>query len=154
MKRLIKVQFRRRRENKTDYLSREEILKSGIPRLAVRKTNRYVTAQIIESKEAQDKTLCHASSKELVKYGLNPSFSIKNLNAAYLTGYLCAKKAIKLGIKEAILDIGRHISTKGGKVYAAAKGAIDAGLKINCSEDIFPEIERINPDKDVLSKIK
>ena len=154
MKRLIKVQYRRRRLNKTDYLSRAELLKTNLPRLIVRKTNRYIITQIVESKEAQDRVLCSAESKELLKYGLKASYSIKNLGASYLTGYLCAKKAIKLGIKDAILDIGRHISTKGNKVYAVAKGAIDAGLDINCSEEVIPEMERINPDKKILEKIK
>ena len=154
MKRLIKVQYRRRRLNKTDYLSRAELLKTNLPRLIVRKTNRYIITQIVESKEAQDRVLCSAESKELLKYGLKASYSIKNLGASYLTGYLCAKKAIKLGIKKAILDIGRHISTKGNKVYAVAKGAIDAGLDINCSDEVIPVMERINPDKKILEKIK
>jgi len=153
MKRLIKVQFRRRRLNKTDYLAREELLKSGIPRLIIRKTNRYIITQIAVSKQAQDKIICTADSKELLKYGWEPSYSIKNLGAAYLTGYLCAVRAKKAGINTAIVDIGRHKSTKGNRVYAAVKGAIDAGMQINCSEDIFPEMERINPDKKILEKI-
>jgi len=154
MKRLIKVQYRRRRENKTDYSSRMQILKAGLPRLVVRRTNRYITLQVIESKEAQDRIICSANSKELLKYGWKNSFSIKNLNASYLTGYLCALKSIKAEANTAIADIGRHMSTKGNRIYAAIKGAIDAGLKINCSEEILPEIERINPDKHVLENIK
>ena len=153
MKRLIKVQYRRRRENKTDYLARMQMLKSGKPRLVIRRTNRYITLQIIESKEAQDKVICSANSKELLKYGWKNPSSIKNLGAAYLTGYLCALKSSGKGISP-ILDIGRHMSTKGNRIYAAVKGAIEGGLNINCSEDILPKEERIKFDKNILENIK
>ncbi len=40
-----KVKFRRRREGKTNYYKRREMIKSGLPRLVVRRTNRYVIAR-------------------------------------------------------------------------------------------------------------
>ena len=154
MKRLIKVQYRRRRQYKTDYLARKRLIESGIPRLVIRKTNRYIITQIVESKEAQDKVIISTYSKELPEYGWPESFSIKNLSAAYHTGYLCALKAVKKGIKKAILDIGLNISTKGNKIYAAVKGAIDCGLNVPCSEEMLPDKEKLNIDDKILNKMK
>ena len=151
MKRLIKVQFRRRRQNKTDYYARKRLLESGLPRLVVRKTNRYIIMQIVESKEAQDKVICSTNSKELIEYGWQNPESIKNLSASYLTGYLCGLKALKKGIKKAILDAGLIISTKGSRIYASVKGAIEAGLNVPCSKEVLPEPEIIESIK---SKIK
>jgi len=47
------------------------------------------------------------------------------------------------GIKEAILDIGRHAATKGARVFAVLKGAVDAGLEIPHSDDRIPDESRI-----------
>ena len=154
MKRLIKVQFRRRRQNKTDYLARKRFLESGIARLVLRKTNRYIITQIVESKEAQDRVICSANSKELLEYGLPETYSIKNLSASYLTGYLCGVKAIKKGIKKAILDIGLLKSTKGNKIYAVLKGAIDSGLEIPHSKEILIPEEKLKIDVHVKKSIK
>ena len=121
MKRLVKVQFRRRRQNKTDYFARRRLLESGIPRFIVRKTNRYIIAQIAESKEAQDKIICSTHSKELLKYGWPSTFSIKNTSAAYLTGYLCALKAIKKNIKKAILDMVEKAKSMGADAIVELK---------------------------------
>jgi len=154
MKRLIKIQYRRRRQNKTDYNARRVLLESNKPRLIIRRTNRYIITQIAESRKAQDKTICSANSKELVKYGWPESFSIKNLSASYLTGYLCAIKALKKNIKEAILDLGLMRSTKGGKIYAALKGALDGGLNIPCDKSVFPDEKRLKVDNKIKEKIK
>ena len=134
------VRVRRRRENKTDYKARIGLLKSDTPRFVVRKTNRYITAQIIKSKEAQDSTLHSVNSKELRGYGYNSSF--KNIPASYLTGFLLGVKARK-DIKKAILDIGLQRSTKGSKLYAALKGFIDSGIEVSHSKDILPDEKRI-----------
>ncbi len=152
MKRLIKVQFRRRRQNKTDYFARRRLLESET-RLVVRKTNRYLIVQIVQSSQAQDKVICTANSRELVKYGWPETYSIKNLSASYLTGYLCAKKALKKNIKGAILDAGLIISTKGSKIYAAVKGAKDAGLDVPCSEEILPEDGKLKIDAKIKEKL-
>jgi len=151
-KKIKKVDFRRRREGKTNYSRRMKLLKSGKPRLVIRKTNKYIIAQIVKSKEAQDFVIAYANSKELAKFGWQHGF--KNVPAAYLTGFLLARKA-KGKITDAILDIGLQRSTKGSRIYAAVKGAIDAGLQIKCSEKMWNE-ERIrgkhlkkNVEKDI-----
>lgn len=137
----MKVGFKRKRKGKTDYKARLNLLKTQIPRLIIRKTNRYIITQIVQSKEAQDKTCCYANSKELSKSGWASSF--KNLPACYLTGKLIAKKANEKGINKSIVDMGRHASTKGSKIYAVIKGAIDGGLEIPCDKKMFPPKEKL-----------
>jgi len=136
-----KVKFRRRREGKTDYRKRLALLKSGKIRMVVRKSNKFVTVQFVKSKLEGDEVIAYAYSKELQKLGW--LFSCKNVPAAYLTGYMAALRAKKADIKEAVLDIGRYPSTKGSKLYAALKGALDAGLSIPHSDEILPEQGRI-----------
>ncbi len=142
MSRLIKVRERRKREGKTGYKSRLNLLKGKIPRAVVRKTNKYIIAQIVESKEARDFTKVYVVSKTLQKYGWH--FSFKNLPASYLTGLLLGKKALKAKIKKAILDIGLFDSTKGSKIYALVKGLKDSGIEINCDEKMIPSNDRIS----------
>ena len=89
-----------------------------------------------------DKTVVSAHSKELNKLGWLGGN--KNTSAVYLTAYLCAKKAIAAGVDYAILDIGLKSPIKGAKVFAAVKGAADAGLDIPYGESIVPEDYRIN----------
>ena len=135
-----KMPFRRRREGKTDYKKRLKLLLSKKPRLVVRRSLKYIIAQIIEFDPKGDKTLVAASSKELKKLGWN--FACDNLPAAYLTGLLIAKKA-KGKVKEAILDTGLYRSIKGNRIYAVVKGAIDGGLNVPVDEQMFPNEDRI-----------
>jgi large subunit ribosomal protein L18 len=60
-----------------------------------------------------------------------------------LTGLLVGKRALEKGVKEAVLDLGLNPSTKGSRIYACVKGALDAGLKVNVSEEVLPSEERI-----------
>ena len=137
-----KLQFKRREEGKTDYQRRLKLLKSGKPRLVVRKSLNYITAQIVEFTTKGDKTIISATSKELKKLGWN--FAADNLPAAYLTGMIIAKKCKEKNISEVILDIGLYASTKGNRIYAVVKGAVDGGLKIPVSEEILPSEDRIS----------
>ncbi len=134
-----RMPFKRRRLGKTDYQKRLRLLSSGEPRLVVRKSLNYITAQIIQFDKKGDKTLAGVASRQLKKMGWK--FACDNLPAAYLTGLLIGKKAGK--INEAILDSGLHQSTKGNRIYAVVKGATDAGLKIPIGEDILPSEDRI-----------
>ena len=136
-----KVPFRRRREGKTNYYKRLKMIISGKKRLVVRRTDKYILAQIMEAKVNGDVTLATATSKELEKYGWNYSF--KNTPAAYLTGLLIGVKALKRGIKKAILDIGLHPPVRGARIFAVLKGAVDAGMEIPFSEEVIPSEERI-----------
>ena len=62
---------------------------------------------------------------------------------AYLVGFLIGYKALSQGIDHAILDIGLRKSSKGARVFAALKGAVDAGLNIQHDERIIPQESRI-----------
>ncbi len=141
MKPTYKMPFRRRREGRTDYMNRLRMLKSSRPRLVVRKSLKYMLAQIVKFDKIGDKTLVTANSKELRKMGWK--FACDNMPAAYLTGLIVAKKALKKDIKESILDSGLYNSIKGSKIYTLVKGAVDAGLSIPVDEAMFPTEERI-----------
>ncbi len=150
-----KVKFRRRRENRTDYRKRLKLLKSRLPRAIVRKTLKNTIVQLALYDPKGDKIVTSANSKELVKLGWN--FSTKSVPAAYLTGYLAGLRAKKENIESAVLDIGRHMPTKGGRVYAALKGMVDAGIEIPHDEDILPSEERLNGEHlnpDIKNKIE
>ena len=87
------LQYRRKREGKTDYRKRLALLKSGMPRLVVRRSLQHVRAQLIEYRADGDHVLADASTAELVKkYGLKRAR--RNTVTAYLVGMLIGKKAV------------------------------------------------------------
>jgi large subunit ribosomal protein L18 len=136
---------RRRKEGKTDYKARLNLLKSALPRIIIRKTNKYVIAQYIKSEEAQDSIIAGANSKELLKYGWEKenAGSLKSLSACYLTGLLLGKKIKSTGENKAILDLGLARSIKKSRIYAVLKGLTDAGIEIKHKKEIFPDDKRI-----------
>lgn len=136
------VPFRRRREGRTDYYVRTKLVVSEDPRMVVRKTNKHIICQIITAHIEGDRTHVAANSSELRKYGYEGSLS--NTPAAYLTGMLLAVRALKAQQEDAILDIGLHRAKKGARVFAALKGAVEAGLDIPHNEEILPSDERCN----------
>ncbi|MCX8179478.1 MAG: 50S ribosomal protein L18 [Candidatus Aenigmarchaeota archaeon] len=131
--------FKRRVKGVTNYRKRLKLLKARKPRLVVRKTNTRIIAELVDYVTIGDKVIVYASSDELEKFGWN--FSKKNTPSAYLLGYLIAKKAVKKGVKEAVLDIGLH--SKSARLFAFLKGALDGGLQIPHSEEVFPSEDRI-----------
>lgn len=141
MKTIISVQFARKRRKATDYRKRLKLLSSGKERLIIRKTSTQIIIQIASFREKGDAVLTSVSSGKLAKYGwtLNP----KNIPAAYLTGLLAGKLALSKNIKTAILDAGTQKPVNSGKIYAALKGVIDAGLEVPASKEIFPSEERL-----------
>jgi len=137
-----RVAFRRRREGKTDYQQRRGLVLSGLPRMVIRGSLRSISAQLIKAEVGGDKVIVSAHSNELAKkYGWQGGGG--NLPAAYLTGLLCGYKATASGMKEAVLDLGLHAPTKGSRVFAALKGALDAGLMIPHDEDKLPDEKRV-----------
>lgn len=137
---LYRVHFRRARDGRTDYGKRLSLLKSRKARLVFRKTSNYVIVQVVQFESNGDRTVAAASSKDLKKFGFNGKC---NTPSAYLTGLLCGRKAVGKKTADIILDIGLNASSKGGLAYAALKGALDAGLKTNYSEEVLPSEERI-----------
>lgn len=138
---IFNVPFRRKRQGKTNYKKRLKLLLANKPRLVIRKSLNYITAQIIEAHKEGDRVMVSAYSKELEKLGWN--YNKKNISAAYLTGLLIGKKAKEKNIKQAILDTGFYPSIKGSKIFSCLKGAMDSGLEVPFSEKIIPSEERI-----------
>ncbi|HVP95373.1 MAG TPA: 50S ribosomal protein L18 [Methanoregulaceae archaeon] len=135
------VPFRRRREGKTDYYRRSKLVVAESPRMVVRKTNSHIIIQLVLAGMGGDFTLVSANSRELVSYGYTGALS--NTPASYLTGALFAVRALNADQEHAILDIGLNRATLGARVFAALKGAVDAGLDIPYGESVIPPEERL-----------
>jgi len=159
MKKQRKLDKRRRQEAKTNYTKRLILLKGNFPRLVVRKTNKYLILQIIESSHALDKVVYSVNTKELLKHGWpkDKEGSLKSIPAGYLGGLLLGKKAKDLK-QEVILDSGLIPNTPGSRVYAVIKGFADSGNKIKFNEKVIPSEEKIKGEntkvKDVFEKVK
>lgn len=136
-----RVPFRRRREGKTDYRARLALIKSQIPRAVVRISLKDIRIQFVQFELPGDRILTTATARELRKYGWTRSTC--NVPSAYMTGYIAGKRALKMGIDHAVLDIGLKRPTLGNRIFSALKGLVDAGLEIPHGEGIFPSEERI-----------
>jgi large subunit ribosomal protein L18 len=135
------LKLKKRRKGITDYKKRLKLLLSGKPRLVVRKSLKNINVQIVGYVDKGDKVLAVAHSSQLKKLGWNAGTG--NLPSAYLTGLLVGQKAKKQGIKDAVLDVGLNVPTKGGRLYAALRGVIDAGINVPHSKDVLPSDDRI-----------
>jgi len=96
----FQVQYRRRREGKTNYARRYALViqdktkyASHKYRLVVRFTNKDTIAQIIYSKIQGDFVLAAAYGHELTRYGMPVGHT--NYAAAYATGLLVARRVLK-----------------------------------------------------------
>ena len=108
----------------------------------MRKSLNHHIAQIIVYDPKGDRTIVSAHTRELIRdFGWKGHTG--NTPSAYLLGLLIGYKAKKAGVEEAILDIGLHPPTRGSSIFAVLKGAVDAGLNVPHSEEIFPEDYRI-----------
>lgn len=132
------VKFRRRRDQQTDYNQRLNLLKSGKPRAVIRLSNRHTRVHLANYRPEGDENEAQTVSKELEEFGWEHSTG--NVPAAYLTGYLAGHRAES---EEAILDMGLKQMKTGGRVFAALKGLIDAGVDINVGEEVLPEESRL-----------
>ena len=155
----MRTEKRRRRECKTDYKLRMGLLKSSKPRIVIRRTNKYVVVQAIESFEAQDKVIKGISSKDLIAKGWDEKLagSLKSIPACYLAGMLLAKE---VKTKDFIIDLGMAKNIAGNRNYAVVKGLIDGGLNINANPESLPSDERINGEhmsedaQKIITKVK
>ncbi len=136
-----RVPYRRRREGKTNYRKRLKLLVSRKPRLIVRITNSRIIAQVAEYTPVGDRIIVSVDSSMLTKYGWKGD--LNNTPAAYLTGLLIGKKALETGVKETVLDIGLKTPTKGSRVFAVLRGAVESGLEVPHSPEVFPDDHRI-----------
>lgn len=138
-----RVHFRRRREGRTDYRVRLRLLKSNRPRAVVRLSDRRVRVAIVRFDPAGDRVVASADSGELSGIEF-PRVSLSSTPAAYLTAYLAGLRARSAGAEEAVLDTGLRHPSVGGRLQAALKGLLDAGLDIPHGEKSFPTAERLN----------
>ncbi len=136
-----RVDFRRKREGRTNYRKRLVMLSSYEKRIVARIGKKSIVAQIIEYSQAGDKILLSAHAKELKALGWK--FSSANTPAAYLMGYLLATKAKKNKIERAIFDMGLKTAIPKSKIFAFLKGAVDAGLDVPHGAEAFPDEARI-----------
>ncbi len=134
MKKMVKeVKFRRRSEATTDYRKRLALVKSGLDRVVVRKSNRRIIGQIVRYVPEGDRVIVHADSGELLKLSWS---SRANRPTAYLTGLLLARKAQAESQNEHILDIGLASPVRNSIPFIFAKGCIDGGMKLRGTLEI------------------
>lgn len=133
-----RVPMRRRRERKTDYDKRLELLKSGKARAVVRLSNNHTRVHISSFNREGDINEAQTVSKELEDLGWEHHTG--NLPAAYLTGFLAG---MKTDVSEAVLDNGLRSVKKGSRLFAAVKGLQDAGVEVPASDEVLPSEERV-----------
>ncbi|MBI2141229.1 50S ribosomal protein L18 [Candidatus Woesearchaeota archaeon] len=142
MKSVIAVPFARKLSGRTNYRKRLTLLKSGLPRLVVRKTLTRIILQLVDFEATGDKVRLTITSDMLEKLGWK--HSCKNIPAAYLAGLLIGKMALSAKIVRAVPDTGMQSVTRGGKIFAAIKGAKDAGLELAVDDGIVPKSDVIS----------
>ena len=93
------TKFRRRREGKTDYYARRNMIRQDLNkyvapkyRLVARITNSKVIAQIVYAQLVGDKVICEANSAEFKKWGLETGLT--SYAAAYATGLLVGRRLL------------------------------------------------------------
>jgi large subunit ribosomal protein L18 len=92
------------------------------PRLAVYRTLRRISAQIID--DAGANTLVYASDREVANKDLKGK---KPVDAAREVGKALAKKALAKGVKRVVFD--RRSRRYHGRIKALAEGARQGGLE-------------------------
>ncbi|CAE8587277.1 unnamed protein product [Polarella glacialis] len=166
----FQVPKRRRRQGKTDFHARRKMVRQDKNkfnnrkyRLCVRFTNKRCICQIMYATLKGDIVVSAASSHELTNFGI--PMGHKNYAAAYATGLLCARRALKkFGLDEkfkgkeeidgeeyhvedeeneqrpfkCILDVGLRRTVVGHRMWGALKGAVDGGLHVPHSAKNFP----------------
>jgi large subunit ribosomal protein L18 len=135
------VAYRRKREGRTNYNKRLQMLVSRKLRIVVRKSLRAIQIQIIDYNADGDKILVSTHSRELKAFGATKDPS--NIPGAYLTGLVCGKKAVAAGITEGIIDLGLQRAHAGGRLFAVLQGLLDAGMTIPHDPAALPSPERL-----------
>lgn len=136
--------LRRRKAGLTDYRRRLRLLRSEQPRAVVRISNTRTSCQLVTWAAGGDNVAVNVTGNDLVKkFSWPDNMSKKSVPASYLVGYALGKAAIAAGHEDAVLDIGLAASTPGGRVFAALRGMVEAGLNVPHSDEILPSDERI-----------
>ena len=121
------VQYRRRREGKTNYRNRKKLTfqpknKYNTPkyRLVVRITNKDVICQIVYSRIVGDMVVCAAYSHELPRYGVK--VGLTNYAAAYATGLLLARRLLQKLQLDTLYEGCKEVNGDEYIIEAAEKG--------------------------------
>lgn len=134
--------FNRRIRGLTNYHQRLGLLKSGLTRAVVRRTNNNMIVQLVNFAQEGDKILTSARSCDLKKLGF--TLHTGNISAAYLTGMLAGRRLLNSGHnEEVIVDLGLQKIKYGSRLFAAVKGLVDSGVNVKVGETVFPEENRI-----------
>jgi large subunit ribosomal protein L18 len=136
-----RVDFRRRREGKTDYRARKALILSKLPRVVTRPSLRHMNVQVVDATPTGDKVIASANSQELQSYGWQAPCG--NVPSAYLTGLLCGVRAVTNNVRKAVADIGLNQPTKGARVFASLRGIIDAGVDVPHDPTKLPDENRM-----------
>lgn len=139
------VQYRRRRQNKTNYRRRRGLVKQdkrkfNAPkwRFIVRISNRDIICQVACARQTGDQVLCAAYSHELPRYGLK--VGLTNYSACYCTGLLLARRLLQKlkldkiykGKKELDGNMFNsresNVHWSGQKIYRPFKCILDVGI--------------------------
>lgn len=91
------------------------------PRLTVFKSNKYISAQIIDDEKRV--TLVSVNEKQLGKLG---ELGKDGIGIAHEIGKMIAEKAVKAKVKKIVFDKGGYAYH--GKIKAVAEGAREGGL--------------------------
>ncbi len=135
------MQYRRKREGRTDYRKRASLVLSGKTRFVIRRTGTRMIVQAVVFEPKGDRIILTADSKSLEKLGWKSGL---NTSTSYLTGYLAGVLAKSKKIESGISDLGARAGHKGGRMYAAIKGLVDAGVEVPHDPEVLPKADRIN----------
>lgn len=131
---MMRMAFRRRAEQRTNYRRRLRMLSGRKIRIVIRKSLNSFSIQMIQYRESGDQTVLEVSTKHLRKYGWKGHGG--SIPSAYLTGLLFGKTAAKKGFTDGVLDIGFQ---SGPALFAAAAGIRDAGIDLPLGAEIREE---------------
>ncbi len=136
------LDYRRKRQGKTNYKTRLKLLSSNKLRVVIRKGLNNILVQLVKFNPSGDNVLISTYTRELLKYGWNGHRG--NLSAAYLVGFLCGLKAKKNNLITGIVDLGFSRAVHKSSIFAVVKGFKDAGFDIPLGEGVVPEDDRIS----------
>ena len=140
-----RLRVRRRRTGETDYRRRLKLLRGERPRAVVRVTNTQVICQLVAYSPDGDAVISAVNGRSLVsRFGWPADLSRKSVPACYVAGYALGKFAVAGGHEGAVLDIGLASAIHGGRLFAALKGMVDAGLDVPHGEDILHSEGRLS----------
>jgi len=115
-------------EGVTDYKMRLGMLKARLPRLVVRQTNKKIIAQVVTFTDSGDKVVASALSSDLAGFGWK--HSTKSIPRHTLQACLSGQEPRTGTPRNAYLNVGLKTLTKGSRIFAVLKGAVDGGLEI------------------------